>query len=412
MIGRRLLAVGLAAAAIALPRLADARAREAVIQYDHERDSLASRLDGKSVRIEDGDLVRVPPGAGVSVKVASTNTALYTFGVDVVETESEDARALRALVPILKTYVPDLAPERLGALPDATTEIGELLVAIRGSLDAVDRTEALALNALARMSAGSPVREVAERFKADVAPLLTEAGKPRLRLVATIAEQLDALGAAIQKAPRDPQVEKARKLVAGSTSVLSGVNAVERLVLAVAGAKDEWSQPTGRLGATRERSITLSVRPKAESPYYGFAAQPSRKLQVRIEPRWPFRLAAGVALIVSPESRFTTFTADGVSPPVETGSQDARITYGFSLALTPAQLRLNNGVTVWLLDLTLNPSDNVRAAGLGSAVNWGIIKLSAGALWTKHQRVNGTLVEETYGSPEAYAGLGVAGWLD
>lgn len=192
--------------------------------------------------------------------------------------------------------------------------------------------------------------------------------------------------------------------------------AVEGLVLAVQDARDTWSQRIGKVSAASERAITLRVQRRTEPVASGFGQWPERQIHVRVEPRWPVRPAVGVALVVSPESQYATYDVDrSVSPPavLQTGSTDARVTYGLSLALTHASFYgEESGVSFWPLDVTLHPADNVRAFGLGSALSWNIVKLSLGFLWTKHQEAQAQGVIESYGRPEFYFGLGLVGWLE
>jgi hypothetical protein len=373
--------------------------------YDHLSGKMSLNSDRNA--IADGDVIHVPPGK-ITVEVRSTNTALYTYSVDVAEAESQEAKALRSFLPVLKTYVPGLAKPGEGVVRTPGTPVDSKMSEISNSLHLVDHVQAMALEALARMSEPRLVRAEADRFHREAAQYISADPAPRLLLADSIAAQLSDLSSLLIKRPNDATKE-ARDLVASAPTLLDQVHAVEKLVTAVGSAEDHSSQDAGTLTPAHSRSVTLSVMRKSDPLFAGFASTPDRKVSVQFEPRWFIHPAVGVTLIYSNESEYATFDANGT----RTGSQDDRITYGLSLSLTHRSLVWDeSGWTLWPLDFTLNPSDNVRAYGLGSAVSWNAVKLAMGALWTKHQEVRGSEVAETYGDPKFFVGLAVAGWLE
>ena len=123
----------------------------------------------------------------------------------------------------------------------------------------------------------------------------------------------------------------------------------------------------------------------------------------------------------------TTVTEDGKEVErfriVEKELEDRRFTYGLTLALTNHRFCTGNGASCGWLDLTVNPSDDVKAFGLGLAWNWHRLRLGAGALWTKHSNLENDLAVDdllaaegdlktgtTYDDPEFYVSFSVIGW--
>ena len=77
---------------------------------------------------------------------------------------------------------------------------------------------------------------------------------------------------------------------------------------------------------------------------------------------------------------------------------DQRFGWALSLSLTPfGGLLDRNQPTPWL-DLSVNPSDDVRGLGVGGAVSLRFIKVGTGLLWTKHIELNGQHVGQRLGT--------------
>lgn len=47
-----------------------------------------------------------------------------------------------------------------------------------------------------------------------------------------------------------------------------------------------------------------------------------------------------------------------------------------------------------------------------ATLSWNIVKLSLEFLWTKHKETPSPGGIESYGRPELYLGLGLAGWVE
>jgi hypothetical protein len=80
-------------------------------------------------------------------------------------------------------------------------------------------------------------------------------------------------------------------------------------------------------------------------------------------------------------------------------------------------------MSIHIPELTVNPTSDVRAIGLGGALSFGAAKLGIGALWTRHQSLEagqtiGTKLRDaaflrlgdTYGRPRAYFSFAITGW--
>src|SRR5262249_25020193 len=159
-------------------------------------------------------------------------------------------------LPTLKTYIPELARKVKAGPPSAPppATIASKMAEIRESIDAVSHVPVLALYALARMEDPRSVKPEAKRFQQDGAEYVSEDPAARLRLVETIARQLQELDALLRTATQsDDTTKEARDLVASTPSLLDQVHGVEKLVLDVRSASDEWSQSAGTLSPAHSR---------------------------------------------------------------------------------------------------------------------------------------------------------------
>lgn len=90
------------------------------------------------------------------------------------------------------------------------------------------------------------------------------------------------------------------------------------------------------------------------------------------------------------------------------------------LTLAPERLAWTGGGVA--AQLHLNPTDDVRSLGAGVALAAGLVQLSTGALWMRHEvlaeglRVGDVLAQETdlrtretYGAPRWFIGLSLVG---
>jgi hypothetical protein len=85
--------------------------------------------------------------------------------------------------------------------------------------------------------------------------------------------------------------------------------------------------------------------------------------------------------------------------------------------------RDHGGFAVWLPELTVNPSSDTRAVGVGFAFSFlRFVKIGGGYLWTRHTALDGQDVDqvlaskdalrtrEAYGDPRWYWSFTLVGW--
>jgi len=388
------------------------------VTYDQLLGTLTAMRDRQPVAIPPGGTLKVPPGTQVVLAVTNTNTALYQCSTSATEEAAPEAVALKQYLGVFQPYAADLLSRSLpsqGLMDAQRPKPSKELTDVYKALDSLHAITLAALSALDAQADTARFEAVRLAFRDRMTPEL-ESDAQRLVVGRKLVKALDDLALATRD---DPDVERrkpAADLLARTESILVYLRDVESLVAAVRSAKRTWSDTLGSVAATKTRAISLTVTPRKGSLQAGLAGRPAYTANVRVAPRWFLQPNVGLGLLVSPGSEFTTYEMDrsGATPvPVPTGSFDSRVTYGLSLALTPEPLHeLNAGCSLWLAEVTINPSDEVRAIGLGFAISRGLLKLSAGWLWTRHQVATGTQIDETYGSPEGFVGLAVSGWLE
>ena len=379
--------------------------------------SLSAALDGNDLKWAEGDPVRVPAGSRIIVYVEGTNTALYDFKLDAKEEELPQAAALKAFLPTLKGYVPGLLAgpspaASVGSVPKDTVFNPQLERIVR-AVDSVRRVELMTISSLSGMA--RPKRFLCERdllckstdsyFVADTTAMLA-----RNELIASLnllAKLVDGHSDA------EPALKAARATLEQSNAILEHVAAVEALAISARKADSTWADSVGVVAGTKTKTVELSFEPKSQPLLSAIAREDATKYSVIVEPRWAIRPSLGLGLLVSPGSRFPTYEAGSSGgAPVQSGTSDDRYTYGLSLAVTPDVFYHRDRITWWIGELTLNPSDNISAVGVGSALSWGVLKFTGGWLWTKHQIISGTRLEEGYGTPKGFLSIAVAGWLE
>lgn len=390
------------------------------VTLDQSTGRVAAWLDSKPLEWAGGEPLRVAPGSEIVAEVTHTNTALYGFRIETSETEAPDVAALRAFMPALQAYVPGLVtgalsmemiPEREAADPIPTE-----LKAIASAMDTVRVVELVTLSALDAMGRDGPFAGDVRRLREATGKYLSAADTTRLRVRDGLLAHLGRLATLLAATTAtDASARAGRTALAHANEMLAHVTGVESLVTAARVASDSWQGAVGVVSASKSKTVVLTVEPQASPILQGLPLAGRMRASLDVEPRWPIHPNVGLGLLVSPGSTFPTYdvsTNGGSATVSQTGSVDERVTYGLSLALTPDALYgRRHGFSYWLAELTLNPSENVSAVGLGSAVSWRALKLSGGWLWTKHQAVSGARVEETYGSPEGFVAIAVAGWL-
>jgi hypothetical protein len=136
----------------------------------------------------------------------------------------------------------------------------------------------------------------------------------------------------------------------------------------------------------------------------------------------------GLSLLAAPGATYPRFGArtpavGGGTEVYQSGTQDLRFSWGLTLGLTWRGLGSTSQgqapLALWFPEITVNPTGNLKAFGLGAAVSWSIVKLGGGVLWTRHlvldRLVNGQGIPNpdflttrpSYRSPNLYISLSV-----
>ncbi len=210
--------------------------------------------------------------------------------------------------------------------------------------------------------------------------------------------------------------EAVEKTLAEGPNLLAFARRTEELGKAILDTDSQWESEPMKLKWDQGKKVTLTI---ARRDLPELTAVPSdlkpREAQVAAMPDWLARPGVGLALLHSPDSTFPKYTVTGAGADAtvtESGTQDSRLTYGLTLGLTwrGGDWRSRSGWAVWMPEISINPSSDVKAVGLGVAVSWRVIKIGVGTLWTKHQRLDGTKVVDTYHGNKPYVSISIIGW--
>lgn len=206
----------------------------------------------------------------------------------------------------------------------------------------------------------------------------------------------------------------------------------ERLLLALFSAADTWQgQLPAELSFKAGREIVLSIGARSNIHLARLAVKNNVEYKIHILSDAVIRPSLGLSVVFAPTAEFGDFglqPANGGFEIVESQKvQDSRFTWGFTIGLTYSILdwRQENGIAVWLPELSINPSDEVNAIGLGAGVSFlQFLKVGIGAIWTKHSvlelnKVGDIIndaaelrVRDSFGSPNVYFSISVFAWPD
>jgi hypothetical protein len=410
---------------------------------------------------------RIHPGDSTAIRVVNTNSALYTCTLAQTRTtvpEIEQTKGfLTAMQPYLTAASPisdfdvllgisgfrgDMMEERISRtkrsgdneLRAARTAVIEQLGRIRESTAEMNRVRGTTLGVLHRMH--EPRADVAALSQTYRRSLGCEDCKRQAFVAAIVgnvetfiptANLLEALVRDPNRTPSDEDEEvaaSAQKVMENVDALLAAAYATERLTGLVAHASPQVECENVEVSRTAGRDLTITVAPRALSETQRIADRPSLELKAKALPRFRVAPFAGLSLLYAPDAvydKFGTVKAPGDSAEIiESGSQNSRWTYGLTLgARLDGVVRARN-VSIYLPELTINPSDDVKAIGLGGSVSVSAIKVGVGALWTRHQRLGGEQrvgqrlrdaaflnTEDRYdglGSPNLYISFSVVGW--
>ena len=232
-------------------------------------------------------------------------------------------------------------------------------------------------------------------------------------------------------APYEQLLAQAKKALEDADKLLQAAYAIEEAAVALLTAEDEW-RPTAllKVKVDKGRDVTLKIEKKSDPDLARAAVNEPASFSFKAMPGWFFRPAVGLSLVGARQATYPTYEAvevDGAKLARATGAQDNRFTYTLDLAFTTryTDWREANGRALWFPVFSINPTDDVRAVGLGAGFTFArIIKLGAGALWTRHQVLDGIAAGQevtaerpfktrpSYGfdEPKPYVSISIVGW--
>lgn len=213
--------------------------------------------------------------------------------------------------------------------------------------------------------------------------------------------------------------------------LLNVAYSVETLALTTAYACPTWIGGTFRVNGNTEQTISLTIDSRTEPELARVADRGGATYSVTLAPRWTVRPSLGASFLIAPDGSFSKYGAriaatGGTTEVFESAIQDSRFGWGVTLGFTWRGLSLGSGqrpaVALWLPELTVNPTGDVKSFAVGGGVSNRFLKLGAGLIWIRHSElVDLTLgqalpnkdflrVRDTYRSPKLYFSLSVFDW--
>jgi hypothetical protein len=445
---------------------------QTAVLYDHSRGRGFLFQKGLCRDLDSGDDFRLV--GPLAVFVVNTNSAFYDYSVTQEKVEAPELKELRTFTKALGPYLGELGIQIWGppqqkiaqafkapweadvariqsllyvSLPATTTALEAALEDMRGieaslsglpaasdvgaRLDVIDKslvavTDSLK-SAIVRTAPGTPVTAALCDGLIDGRAFTLDAarGDYALLTIPCLNAAYQSLAAHLKTLAAVPA--EAKKTQDAYPRVMKAAYDVEGLGATVLQASLWKRLKVIKVTMTAGRAVTLKVTPAAAEEIGRVAAQGPKEFKFGARPDWLIRPSVALAFLAAPKAAYPTFSTKAAGDSVEivqSGSQDSRFTYGLSLGFTWRGLdgRDGNGLAVWLPELTVNPSSDVKAVGAGMAASWGIFKIGTGALWTKHTSLDGQAVgqilaaagdlrtKEAYGKPRFYLGLSIFGW--
>lgn len=453
---------------------ATAHAQQARVEVDHATGDARLIVTrgpvADTTALGDEPVVRLPRSVPVEVRVVNTNTALYRFTKSVENVALPEVATLQGFAPKFTPYVPELraalsrrGAARGGAEPaagaDAAAAARLALVSALGSAErgllGVDEavygdrglqptltTLLLALEQMRRGVAPEAASEPLRRMLGTGSacgrqdPVQLPTARDLLTALSNVASvsgqlQLAVYGASFEgdaqwRALRDSALVLERRVQAVLSDfepLVASAYHVERLVGIVANACSYWSAGDTRGTLTQGKQVTIRVEPRAEPELARLADRRADQFTVLVQPKAVVRPAFAIAAVAAPDARFPRYATREVAGGLEiyeSGRTDRRFGLGGSLGFTWAMLD-RRSVAVWLPEIVIAAGD-LTGAGIGAGVSLGFVKLGAGALWMRHEMLEGSRpgdvipdasgmrVVEGYGKPRLYVSLSVFEW--
>lgn len=302
---------------------------------------------------------------------AYTDTVETATGVDAVETAREAVAAELGRLNFAATAMNDVRARTflsLEAMRDTTVRVETIATALRSDLECAN-------GGCARLGFLDDVLGALQRLVPATATLNTLlAGRPQ----ATELQKQTAKDAGAV-------LERADAVVAAAYSTV-------RLAELASTARASIDCDEVEVAWDRGRDLVVAVTPRKLPETERVTSLPPLEFKAKALPRFRVAPAVGIALLYAPGAsypKFGTVKAAGDSAEIiESGTQNSRITYGLSLGARFQGVGTER-LSLHFPELTINPSNDVRAIGLGGALSYGVLKIGGGALWTRHAALDG-----------------------
>lgn len=395
---------------------------------------------GERHRIDVGERIRVPKPYRVKIVVENTNSALYTCGVTATVARVPELDSLHAFLVAVGPYV--AAAAAAPAPPKAPPPTSAAADTLKMALDTLDRIVTgpqglqwalrLTFEALdtLRFDSGPAIAKTAAELGRNLLPVCDATGcrsllSRILRAESNIARRLE-LVVLKNPTPEDTLiVMAARAALAGEDKVVTAAYGVEAIVRATLNASDTMVCDSVAFASDEGRDLTITVAPRPIPELARLADRRPYELKVTVLPKWGPRLAFSPALMYAFGATFPTYNTISVDAShlqvIEAGTQDLRWNYGLTLALTWDWRHAPCHVTLWPLEFSVLASTDNPGLGIGTALSMGVFKVSVGALWLKHDQLDGISVgsilndanllrKKPVRAPRIYLSASLAGW--
>lgn len=412
------------------------------IRIDHAVRRAYVQDHGNRDPVRTGGQIRVPSPYRVRIVAENTNSALYACSLTATPAPVPELDSLRAFLTALGPYVPAVLMDRLGVqglgkadtLKVALQRLDSLITGPQG-LQWILRQTLQALDTL-RFEGGKSIGDRAQATLGTLGQACNRTGCRPLISRILAADSAVAKGVAELQGQvvtgeaaklKDSLLTVGRGVLGDQDKVMATAYAVETLVHAVVNASDSVVCDTVEFPGNEGRDLTITVAPRQTAELARLADRKTYELKVTVLPQWSWRPAVGLALLYAVDATYPTYgttTTPNVSV-LQTGTKDYRAMYGLTLGLTYRGIDgrdSKSGLTWWLPEVTIVPTEDLRAFGIGTAISCGIVKLGVGALWVKHDVLDGVSVGDVlsdaakfrtkpvFGEAGLYISLSVIGW--
>jgi hypothetical protein len=439
---------------ILVPGLAaqDRREPSQVIEIDHRTKSATlvvgqGSTQGRTPIKPDGE-VRLGGDRRALIRITGTNSALHECTVTQTRTTVPEMEQLRGFLSAFSPYALDLsdvfrtlsehpdtlAPSSRDDLEAAREEVGAQLGRLNHAVSSMNTVRASTFHTLERMrSSSTPVEYLAlDLGNINCAGSCTAFLNKILETLRELIPATQTLNSRLEGNPVATAQQKKTANDAGAVldkadAIVAAAYSTVRLFELASTARSIIDCEEVRVSWTQGRDLIVSVAPRKLSETQRVANQPPLEFKAKALPRFRIAPAVGLALLYAPDASYPKFGTVKVADSVEiidAGTQNSRVTYGLTLGARLQGLGTER-IALHLPELTINPSNDVRAIGLGGALSYGVLKLGGGGLWTRHstlddQHIGMKLRDAAFlrtsdrydplNDPNWYLSLSVVGW--